>query len=124
MIHGTKGSILLDRGGYLLFDLGGKLLKEEKEPVYGATETGDTRGMDGLTINHFKNLGNAIREGEVLAAPIDDASISTMLCHYGNIAQESGGSIKIDSKTGHIIDNKEAMKLWRRTYEPGWEPKV
>ena len=124
LIHGTKGSILLDRGGYLLFDLGGKLIKEEKEPVYGATDTGDTRGMDGLTVNHFVNLGNAIREGEVLTAPIDDASISTMLCHYGNIAQEAGGSISIDPESGHIMGNEEAMKLWKREYEPGWEPKV
>ncbi len=124
LIHGTKGSILLDRGGYLLFDLGGKLLKEEKEPVYGATDTADTRGMDGLTISHFKNLGNGIRKGEMLTAPIEDASISTMLCHYGNIAQEVGGSISIDPKTGHIQGNTEAMKLWKREYEPGWEPKV
>lgn len=124
MIHGTEGSMLLDRGGYLHFDRGGKLLKEEKEPVYGASDTGDTMGFDGLTINHFKNFANAIRTGAMLHAPIDDASISTMLCHYGNIAQETGGSLQIDPDTGQIRDNTEAMKFWKREYEQGWEPKI
>ena len=29
-----------------------------------------------------------------------------------------------DPANGHILHNKEAMKLWGRTYEKGWEPKV
>tara|TARA_R110000868_G_scaffold1211_2_gene9340 strand:+ start:61066 stop:62397 length:1332 start_codon:yes stop_codon:yes gene_type:complete len=124
LIHGTEGSILLDRGGYLLYDLGGKLIKEENEPVYGASDTGDTRGFDGLTINHFTNFANGIRKGEELHAPIQDASNSTMLCHYGNIAQEVGGSLEIDPKTGKILNNPEAMKHWKREYAPGWEPKI
>lgn len=124
LIHGTKGSILLDRETYLHFDPSGKLIKEEKEAVAGATDTGDTRGFDGLTVNHMRNFAKGIREGEELKAPIADASKSTMICHYGNIAQEVGGTIHIDPKTGKIKDNQEAMKFWKRSYEPGWEPKV
>ncbi len=125
LIHGTEGSILLDRDGYLLYDLRGKLIKEEVEPEGGgAANTADTRGFDALTVNHMINFANAIREGEALKAPIDDASISTMLCHYGNIAQEAGGSIQIDPKTGKILNNPEAMKYWKREYEKGWEPKL
>ncbi len=125
LIHGTKGSVLLDRDGYLLYDLGGRLIKEEVEPAGGgAANTADTRGFDALTVNHFINFTNAIREGEALKAPIDDASISTQLCHYGNIAQEVGGSIQVDPKTGKILNNAEAMKHWKREYAEGWEPKV
>jgi hypothetical protein len=29
-----------------------------------------------------------------------------------------------DPANGHILHDGEAMKLWGRTYEPGWEPKV
>lgn len=125
MIHGTEGTVLLDRDGYLLFDREGKLIKEETEPDGGgSTDTTDTRGFDALTVNHMANFANGIRLGEKLRAPIDDAAISTMLCHYGNIAQEVGGSIEVDPKTGKIHNNPEAMKLWKREYEPGWEPKV
>lgn len=124
LIHGTKGSVLLDREGYLLYDLGGKLIKEEKESQPGATSTADTMGYGQLTVNHMVNLANAIREGEDLTAPIDDASISTQICHLGNIAQETGSSLNIDPETGKILNNKEARKYWKREYEKGWEPKV
>jgi predicted dehydrogenase len=124
LIHGTEGTVLLDRDGYWLYDLSGNLIKEEKEPVYGASDTGDTRGFDGLTITHFNNLANAIRFGENLNAPIADAAISTMLCHYGNIAQEVGGSIQVDPNSGKIVNSEAAQKFWKREYEPGWEPKV
>jgi hypothetical protein len=30
--------------------------------------------------------------------------------------------MNIDSSTGHIIDDTEAMKFWNREYEKGWEP--
>ncbi len=125
LIHGTEGTVLLDRDGYLLFDRGGELVKEEIEPNGGgAANTADTRGFDALTVNHMVNFVNGIRVGEELKAPIDDAAVSTMLCHYGNIAQEVGGSIEIDPKTGKIHNNPEAMKLWEREYEPGWEPRI
>ena len=70
------------------------------------------------------NFINAIRINEPLKAPIDDASISTMLCHYGNIAQEVGGSLQIDTESGKIVNNEKAMSFWKREYEPGWEPKI
>lgn len=124
LIHGTKGSILLDREGYLLYDLDGNLIKEEKEVWEDATDTSDTVGFGRLTVIHMQNLAQAIREEEPLTAPIEVASISTQLCHFGNIAQETGSSLAIDSTTGKILNNTEAMKYWQRDYEPGWELKV
>jgi len=124
LVYGTKGSMLLDRGGTILFDLEGNILKEEREPVSGAVDTADTQGFDSLTVNHIINLVEAIRNGIVLNAPIADASISTMLCHYGNIAQEVGGSIAIDSSSGKIHNNTDALSYWKREYEQGWEPKI
>jgi len=29
-----------------------------------------------------------------------------------------------NQQNGHILNDEEAMKLWKRTYEKGWEPKV
>lgn len=124
MIYGTKGSMLLDRGGIILYDLDGNIIKEEREPEKGATDTADTQGFDTLTVNHMTNMVEAIRNGEQLHAPIADASISTMLCHYGNIAQEVGGSIDIDTTSGKIVNNNEAQKYWKREYEQGWEPRI
>ena len=33
-------------------------------------------------------------------------------------------TLHCDPSNGHIKNNKEAMALWQRTYEKGWEPKV
>jgi hypothetical protein len=55
--------------------------------------------------------------------PIDDANISMAMVHLANIAYRIGKGFDIDDKTGRIFD-REAMKLWGREYEPGWEPKV
>ena len=123
IIQGTEGSIILTRGKYELFDLGGNLIKSELESEQ-ASETSDTKGFDTLTVGHIQNFTNAILSGEELRAPISDAAKSTMMCHYGNIAQDVGRVISIDPENGKILKDKEAMKYWKREYEKGWEPKV
>jgi hypothetical protein len=46
-----------------------------------------------------------------------------MLIHLGNIAQRTGRTLMCDSKTGRIQNDDDAMRYWKREYEPGWEPK-
>lgn len=124
-IHGKDGSILLDRDGYQLLDLKGNELSYIKEDNPGtSSSTSDTSGFDGLTVRHFQNFLAAIREGDKLNAPIDDGSISTHLCHLGNIAQDLEVSLDIDIKSGAILNNTEAQKQVKREYEAGWEPEV
>ncbi len=122
IIHGTNGSILLDRDGYTRYDLDGNELEYLSEKNSGtSSSTTDTSGFDSLTVNHMQNFVNAIRNGEKLQAPIDDASISTHLCHLGNIAQELQQSLSVDKQTGKIMNNQKAMDKWSRDYAPGWE---
>ena len=124
IIHGTKGSILLDREGYQLLDLQGEKLSytEEGNPGTSASTT-DTSGFDGLTVKHIQNFVNTIAGKEQLNAPIDDASLSTHMCHLGNIAQDLQTSLRVDAD-GKILDNDEALAKVKRAYEEGWEPKV
>ncbi|MGS0527344.1 hypothetical protein ACU8V7_21400 [Zobellia nedashkovskayae] len=70
------------------------------------------------------NFFEAIRTDKSLHSDIQDASISTMLCHLGNIAQDAGETIKIDQTTGKILNNEKAMASWKREYAQGWEPKL
>jgi len=119
-IYGSKGSIMLDRNFYKLFDLDGNLIKEELEGAESATT--NTRGEGQLDVNHIANFFSGIREDKSLNSEIKDASISTMLCHLGNMAQDAGETLKIDSTSGKIINNEKAMESWKRTYAEGWEP--
>lgn len=121
-IYGSKGSIMLDRNFYKLFGLDGELIKEEKEG--SASATTNTQGMGGLDVNHVANFFAGIRSDQSLHAEINDASKSTMLCHLGNMAQDAGETLKIDSSTGKVLNNEKAMKSWKREYANGWEPKL
>jgi predicted dehydrogenase len=118
-IYGSKGIITLSRNDYKLYGLGGKLIKEELEKNQSATT--DTVGGGGLDVNHIANFLDAIKKDIQQNSPIADASISTMMCHLGNIAQEVGRTIQVDDKTGRIFNDDEAMTHWKREYAKGWE---
>ncbi len=121
IIYGTKGSVHMDRGGYRHYDRDGNLVKEQ---LSGGSEGGIQLGGGGnMSTNHVFNFFEAIRGKQEQRAPITEGHISTMLCHYANIAYRIGDSFECDPKTGRIY-NREAMELWSRTYEPGWEPKI
>lgn len=123
-IYGSEGIITLGRNGYQQYDLGGKLIKEEKEGGDQSAGT-NTRGEGQLDVNHIGNFFAAIREDKSLHSDINDASITTMLCHLGNMAQDAGETINIDAATGKVTNNEKVMKdWWRREYADGWEPTV
>ena len=121
-IYGSKGVITLSRNSYELYALDGKQIKSEKEESESATT--NTRGEGQLDVDHVANFFDSIRQNTPLRAPIDDASVSTMLCHLGNMAQDAGETLQIDQSTGRVLNNDIVMLGWKRQYEPGWEPKL
>ncbi len=108
--HGDKGSLVLSDSGYTIYDSADK----ESEKVSG-------RGDDS---RHFLDFTGCIRGGGRARCDIADAHWSTLLCHLGNIAYRAGRTLHCDPKDGRIRDDKEAMALWSREYEKGWEPTV
>jgi len=121
-IYGTTGSMVLDRDGYLLYDVKQQLVKENLEPKKGNGL--ELTGDDAATSRHIENLLGAIRTGEALRAPIADGAKSVHLCHLGNIAQYTGRKLQIDPTSGRIVGDTEAMRFWSRSYAPGWTPTV
>jgi len=66
----------------------------------------------------------ASQTGEKLNSDIDSGHKSTLLVQLGNISQRTGRNLNIDPKTGHILDDKDALRFWQRSYEKGWEMKL
>ncbi|MFT4685716.1 MAG: putative dehydrogenase [Neolewinella sp.] len=122
LIHGTEGTVLMDRQGYWLYDLKGKEIRKEMEAAKSVSM--DVRGGGGLDDLHIRNFISAINSGEKLNSPIDDANTSVTICHLGNIAQRTTGSLNLDTSTGKPLNNPEALALWGREYAEGWKPKV
>jgi len=121
-IHGTEGTVVLDRSGYVAYDNDNNEIGREMRPAAGSSL--DTSGAGALTDIHIANFLAAIRGEDTLNSPIDDGRKSILLCHLGNIAQRFGRALRCDPTTGHILDDVDAMQLWTREYEPGWEPTV
>jgi predicted dehydrogenase len=119
---GTAGSIVLDRGGYVLYDVKGKVVREAREAAIA--DGLDFAGNDAHTSAHMQNFANAVRTGEALRSPVSDVAKSVLLCHLGNIAQYTGRKLRVEQSSGRIVDDQEAMKYWQREYAPGWAPTI
>ncbi|MCF6361349.1 MAG: Gfo/Idh/MocA family oxidoreductase [Cyclobacteriaceae bacterium] len=121
IIYGSKGSVFVNGDGYQLFNLKGELLKEKE---FAGDETGIALGGGGdMSTMHAVNFFDAIRGKAKLTSPIEQGVVSQLLTHYANISYRIGKSFDVDDKTGRIYD-RDAMNLWGREYEPGWEPKL
>lgn len=119
LIYGSNGSVYIDRDGYKLYDLKGELIKDSQSVE---KESGIALGGGGnLTMRHTVNFFETIRGNDTLTSPIDQGAIVQMLTHYANIASRIGKSFEVDEVSGRIFD-RDAMKLWSREYESGWEP--
>ena len=114
--------MILDRDGYLLYDVKQQLIKQNIEAKKG--DGLDLTGDDAATSSHMENFLGAIRTGETLRAPIVDGAKSVLLCHQGNISQYTGRTLHLDAKSGHIKGDSEASGFWSRKYAPGWAPTV
>jgi predicted dehydrogenase len=121
-ILGTEGSVVMDRDGYVVYDLKNQVVKQ-----VAAVRPGDGLNLaadDDATGLHIANFVEGIRNGQPLRQPIDQGAKSVLLCHLGNIAQWTGRALRIDPRTGHILGDEEAMRFWQREYAPGWAPVV
>lgn len=121
IIYGTSGTAMITRNGYEVYDRRGELTHERKAvETSQTTQPGGAGTMDALHIMNFIETirGNALTQH----MPIDEGVKSTLLGHLANISNRAASPLDIDSKTGHIMKNRKALKYWSRTYEKGWEP--
>ena len=110
-VHGEGGTAVLTAVGYRLLDERG--VEFEKQSGNGGQR------------EHLENFVAAIREEADLNADIVEGHRSSLICHLGNIAYRTSGALRCDpDEGGKILDDPEAMKLWSRVYEDGWEPVV
>ncbi len=124
IIYGDKGT-LVNHGNddYAIYDYDNKLVKEVKSAA--DNQANNTVSANGdLDFFHFTNFVESIRGNATLNSPVTEGHKTVLLCHLANISQRVGRTLHCDPKNGHILNDSEAMKLWKREYEKGWEPKV
>ena len=123
--HGENGTIVITGGdSYTVYDNRNQLIKEVSDSTE-ATDSMDTTGPgDILDSYHIHNFLDSIRGNAKLTAEVENGHKSVLLGHLGNIAHRVGRTINCNPQNGRIIGDTDAMKLWGRQYEPGWEPLV
>jgi hypothetical protein len=121
IIYGDKGT-LVNSGNddYKIFDYDNKLIREVKSGVT-ADPNNLVSASGNLDYYHFNNFADNIRNSAVNNSPIDEGHKSVLLCHLANIAQRTGRTLNCSNVNGHILNDADAMKLWRREYQPGFE---
>jgi hypothetical protein len=120
VFYGDNGTINYPgANNYQVYDGANKLVYESKDDtVYDATNT--VSPFEVLDALHLKNFVEAIRGNEKINAPILEGHKSTLLPQLGNIAYRVGRTLKCNPSNGHILNDKEAMNLWSREYQQGW----
>ena len=124
IIFGDKGTLVnLGNDDYKIFDNDKKLIKEVKatEAGNGANTISATGSLDDF---HFTSFTEAVRGNRKIISTIVEGHKSVLLCHLANIAQRTGRTLHCNPANGHILNDADAMKLWKREYEKGWEPKM
>jgi len=124
VIYGDKGTLVNDgNADYKIFDEKNKLVKEVKVDVK-ADPTNPVSSSGNLDMYHFDNFAKAVRGEAQLTSPVTEGHKTVLLPHLANISQRTGRTLHCDPTNGHIQNDAEAMKYWRREYERGWEPIV
>jgi predicted dehydrogenase len=108
--YGDAGTLVLTGNKWAIYDRKNKAIEEKS-------------GSGGDAV-HLANFLAGIRTNTPPNAEIEIGYKSTLLCHLGAISQRAGRALTCDPTNGHILNDPEAMELWGREYEKGWEPRV
>jgi predicted dehydrogenase len=120
-IMATNGTVLVDRDGYEVYDLDGKMTSQFKVNQEH-TSSADLIGADSMTNLHFANFIAGIRTGEKLHAPVSVGNVAVTMLQLSNIAWEVHRELGLDPSDGKIQNDPQAMTMWGREYQKGWAP--
>ncbi|HID78558.1 MAG TPA: Gfo/Idh/MocA family oxidoreductase [Planctomycetaceae bacterium] len=112
-LYGTQGLMFIGRhgGGWQVFDRPKSRKPVVKQQMYGRFPDPE----------HKDNFIQCIRHRRRPNADVQEGHLSALLIHYANISYRIGGQkLVIDPATQTILENPEAMKLFKRTYRRPW----
>jgi predicted dehydrogenase len=125
IFYGDQGTLVYPgANGYLIYDKDNKKILTEVKDDTPFDPTNKVSPFEKLESSHLLNFVEAIRGNTKLTAPIEEGYKSTLLPQLGNIAYRTNSVLNCDPANGRILNNKDAMNLWGREYEKGWQPKI
>jgi predicted dehydrogenase len=98
--YGTKGTLILDRGGWKLYD---------------ALEAAGENGRADLSL-HVADFADAVRSRREPAASLQAGVTAATLCHLGNIAYRVGHEVRFDAASLSFAGDAVANALLAAAY--------
>jgi predicted dehydrogenase len=114
-IYGTEAMMLMGRhgGGWQVF-----VAPKDRQAVVKAQMYGRHPDPD-----HKENFIRSMRSRGLPSADVEEGHRSALLSHLGHISYRVGRKLFIDRTTHEIVDDPEAMKLYKRQgRKPWWIP--
>jgi hypothetical protein len=59
-----------------------------------------------------------------LHSPIVEGNVAVTMLQLSNIAWKFHRELRLDPANGHVLDDSQAMRMWNREYQKGWEVHV
>jgi predicted dehydrogenase len=112
-IFGTEGMMVVGRhgGGWQVFVRPKSRKPVVKDQMYGRFPDPE----------HKEDFIQCIRSRQRPNADVQEGHRSALMIHYANISYRLGSQrLAIDPETETIVDNPDAMKLFKRTYRRPW----
>ena len=134
---GTKGSMIIDRGGYrVLADT--KVPSENAIPQFQGHPVGgpqrreappekwieplEEKGSGAQQFaSHVRNFLDCIKSRKEPIAPVEDGHRVSVACHLGNISLRLGRKLKWDAVKETIPGDAEASAMLERPYRKPWD---
>ena len=109
---GTNGTLIVDRNGY-------KYMNEKKD----AEQPPAAQRQEST---HWENFVDCIKTRNKPSSDIVSMAKTTMLCHLGNIALQSGKTIRWDAKAQDIANRSDVRNCisYEREYRKPWKLKM
>ena len=102
--HGEKGTLVVDRSGWKVYDSKERLTADASE----------------LPNSHLRNFIDSIRTRQRPNADIEVGHASTTLCHLGNIAWRLGREVRFEEQSQSFVQDEDANALLTKNYRGEW----
>jgi predicted dehydrogenase len=125
-LHGTRGTMELDRGGFKIVpEVWTGDLAEAAQPTHAGA--GDRTADPPLEVKggnleeaHVRNFLDCVKSRKRPNADIEDGHLSAVMCHLGNLATKLGRSLKWDAAKEQCVGDAEANRMLTKTYRSPW----
>ena len=126
LLHGEKGVLVIDRGGWEVYPETDRIDKTVREyKAAGLPRQAYRADREDMHLDHWKNFLDCMRTRKKPRSDVEIGHDSMIGCHLGNAAVRTGRRVYWDVENERVIDDPEAETImYKREYRKPWKLEV